>query len=118
MTVSHGTQVVVLFENADPRQRVIVAYGQGSPTHPVALVNDGINAGTITITPALVASPPSPPSGTITLSYTDGKGNAILPPLVITVAAGLITDVAPPAPTIWPLIGKITGPGSTVLKSS
>lgn len=118
VTVSPGTQVVVLFENADPRQRVIVAYGQGSPTYPVALVNDGINAGTITITPALVASPPSPPSGTITLSYTDGKGNALLPPLVITVAAGLITDVAPPAPTIWPLLGPITGPGSTVLKSS
>lgn len=113
VTVNPGTQVVLLLENADPRQRVIIAYGQGSPTYPVALVNDAVNSGTITITPALVGNPPS---GTIVFSYVDGNG-LVIPPLTITIASGLIADVSPPTPQVWSLLGKITGPGSTVLKS-
>ena len=35
VTINPGTQVVIVFENGDPRQRVVIAYGQGSPTAAV-----------------------------------------------------------------------------------
>lgn len=114
VTVNPGTQVVVLFENGDPRQRVIVAYGQGSPTAAMALVGDAVNCGTITVTPLLTGTPPS---GTIAFAYVNGNG-AVMPTMTITIASGLVTDVSPPTPMVWPVLGKITGPGSTVLKSS
>ena len=118
VTVNPGTQVVVLFENGDPRQRVIIAYGQGSPTYPMALVNDGVNVGTLTITNTVTGNPPTGPNGAITFAYVNGNGQTIGSPVVITIAAGLITQVTTPAGAVWPLLGKVTGPGSTVLKSS
>jgi hypothetical protein len=115
LVVVPGSQVTVLFENGDPRQRVAVAYAGGNATAPVALVGDNTNTGTLTIATALAGTPPS---GTIVVSYVDGAG---LPgpqpsPLTITVASGLIIDVTPPGVVLFSLLGKITGPGSQYLK--
>lgn len=112
LTVPPGSQVTILFENGDPRQPVAVAYGTGSPPNAVALVTDGVNSGSIVIAGSLAGGPP--PSGSITLTYVDGNGTSY-PTITITIAAGLVTAIAPPAST-WPIAGKITGPGSTLLK--
>ena len=117
VTINPGTQVVIVFENGDPRQRVVIAYGQGSPTYPMALVNDGVNVGTLTISNTVAGNPPTGPNGAITFAYVNGNGQTIGSPVVITIAAGLITQVTTPAGAVWPLTGKITGPGSQVLKS-
>lgn len=114
LTVPPGSQVTILFENGDPRQPVAVAYGTGNPPNAVALVTDGVNCGSIVIAGNLAGGPP--PSGTITVTYVDGNGTSY-PPISITVAAGLVTAIAPPTST-WPIAGKITGPGSTLLKIS
>ena len=69
----------------------------------MALVNDGVNVGTLTISNTVAGNPPTGPNGAITFAYVNGNGQTIGSPVVITIAAGLITQVTTPAGAVWPL---------------
>lgn len=116
VTVNPGTQVVVLFENADPRQRVIVAYGQGNPSAAMSLVGDSTQADTISI--GAVAA-----MGVLTVTIQGATRDGVaLGPMVLVIPGGTVSPPPTPPSLANPLVftglGKITGPGSLVIKSS
>ena len=115
VTINPGTQVVIVFENGDPRQRVVIAYGQGSPTAAVSLVGDSTQADTISI--GAVAA-----MGVLTVTIQGATRDGVaLGPMVLVIPGGTVSPPPTPPSLANPLVftglGKITGPGSTVLKS-
>jgi len=99
LMVPPGTQVTILFENGDPRQRVAVAYGEGNPAVAAALVGDAVDLGTLLVTPGV-----GPLAATIaSITWTPPGGGS---PIVFS----------PATPGPFSLVGKILGPGSQYLK--
>jgi hypothetical protein len=93
---------------------VIVAYGQGNPSAAMALVGDSTQADTISI--GAVAA-----MGILTITIQGATRDGVaLGPMVLVIPGGTVSPSAPsPAnPLVFTGIGKITGPGSLVLKSS
>lgn len=123
--VARGARVLLAFEGGDPGRPVAVAFAPdnaaqasitldatgaiklgASATRGVARLNDTVDVGNLALVGATV--PGAPPTGSITLTYTDGAGVAQAP---VTIA--LASPVTPFAAAL-DLIGKVSSASSKV----
>lgn len=124
--VTPGARVLLAFEGGDPARPVVVGFAPdnaaqtsitlaasssiklgATATRGVARLNDSVDVGNLSIVGATI--PGTPPTGALTLTYTDGAGVAQTP-----VVIALVSAITPMTATIN-LIGKVSSASGKAL---